>query len=186
MNERCTLTSDAQTTPDLPTGTAPREAGDAASLNTHSPQGGAVVPAPMARPMSVNTDVLAIRFVARLVDGLLAIPFLFLFILIPIVGPMLFAIGQTAYFVIAEAKYGGTIGKRVFNLQVRHVDGSPIDARGAFMRNGFLLFGLLPYLGSFFTVLAFFAIGLGIALSSDRRGPHDKLGNACVVRPLAA
>ena len=149
------------------------------------PQGTAVVPAPVARPISVNADVLAIRFVARLVDGLLALPFLVLFF-IPILGPMLFAIGQTAYFVIAESKYGGTIGKRVFNLQVRHVDGSPIDARGAFMRNGFLLLGLLPYIGAIFTMLAFFAIGLGIALSSDRRGPHDKLGNACVVRPLAA
>ena len=133
----------------------------------------------------VNADVLAIRFAARLIDGIISLPFLLLFF-IPLVGPMLFAAAQTAYFVVCESQFGGTLGKRVFNLQVRKDDGSPIDARGAFMRNGFLLFGLIPYLGAIFTVLTFFVISVGVALSSDRRGPHDRLGSARVVRPSAA
>lgn len=160
-----------------------------ASASPASPADGVPTAAPLdvtvATRQGVNADVLAIRLAARLVDGVLAVPFLLLF-LIPIVGPMLFAAAQTAYFVVCESQFGGTIGKRVFNLQVRKDDGSPIDARGAFLRNGFLLFGLIPYLGAIFTILSFFVIGVAVALSTDRRGPHDKLGSARVVRPSAA
>lgn len=160
----------------------PSTSGESAAdgVRTGAPRDVTVAPLP-----GVNADVLAIRMAARLVDGLLAVPFLLLF-LIPIVGPMLFAAAQTAYFVVCESQFGGTIGKRVFNLEVRKDDGSAIDARGAFLRNGFLLFGLIPYLGAILTVLTFFVIGVAVALSSDRRGPHDKLGSARVVRPSAA
>ena len=45
------------------------------------------------------------------------------------------AVGMLAYFVLAEALFGRTLGKVVAEIQVRTVDGQPIGMRAAIKRN---------------------------------------------------
>jgi uncharacterized RDD family membrane protein YckC len=88
-------------------------------------------------------------------------------------GPMLAALALFfAYYVISEALFGRTLGKRILSLRVVSEDGSPISLGAAFLRNLLrLVDGLFFYLVSAIAVWA----------SPTRQRLGDRAAHTCVV-----
>jgi uncharacterized RDD family membrane protein YckC len=80
------------------------------------------------------------------------------------------------YFAIATSRWGTTIGKRLFGLQVVRLDGRPLS----------LLQGLDRF-GSYFAVLGTLGLGLlDLWRNPNRRLAHDLAAETVVVRRFAA
>jgi len=60
--------------------------------------------------------------------------------------PLILGVIQLFYFVILDVVWGGTVGKRILNLQVQTVTGQKLDFAKSFMRNISKIYGLLLFL----------------------------------------
>jgi uncharacterized RDD family membrane protein YckC len=114
------------------------------------------------------TAPLYLRFVAvYFVDGFVStILFFMLLAILAVVGAgdVLFILSglvvYLGYFVVLEAKYGYTLGKKLFDLEVRTVDGNSIGWEEAVIRNILRPIDSLPN---------FYIIGFLVALATDER-----------------
>lgn len=135
-----------------------------------------------------------VRFGARIIDGLLlAVPF---WIVVAIAGgsiagsagaSLLFGLLGSAiyvgYFVYLESSRGQTIGKQVLNLRTVGAQGGNPTQQEAFVRNAWVLVGIIPFLGGLASLAI--AIWIAISISNDPagRGVHDNwAGGTAVVR----
>nr|MDT0666758.1 RDD family protein [Micromonospora sp. DSM 115978] len=85
------------------------------------------------------------------------------------------AAGVYAYFVLATALVGTTIGKRLLNLYVVDADGQRPGLRTAAVRELFVLIGAIPFAGGPLSVLGWAAIALTARADAAGRGVHDRL-----------
>ncbi len=82
-------------------------------------------------------------------------------------------VGQYLYFFLMTKKYGATLGKKLFKLQVVRIDGKPLDTNTVLLREvvGRLVNGLT------------FSIGYVIAgFTKQKQGLHDLIAKTIVIR----
>jgi len=134
------------------------------------------------------------RFAARLLDVLLV--FLPVSLLLAIAGlpPPTFGLGGTeawthsavtallwtGFYVMFEGTGGATPGKRLLRLQVVRDDGHDVGIAAALVRNVWLLFGLVPWIGGLLQLAAVIVIAVTIATDGQHRGRHDRLAGTMV------
>lgn len=88
---------------------------------------------------------------------------------------IIYAVGaaiNVAYYTIAIGKWGRTIGKQVFGLQVLTADNKRVGYFRAFIRS----------IGYYLSSITLFFGFLMIAWNSERRGLHDLLAGTIVIR----
>jgi len=87
-----------------------------------------------------------------------------------------------AYFVVADALLGATLGKAATRLQVTSADGSKPTVKQALMRECFALLGAIPFAGPLLAAGAWVWILVTIRSSPLRQGIHDQWAGTRVVR----
>lgn len=88
-----------------------------------------------------------------------------------------------AYFVLADARAGTTLGKAALGLGVEDGHGRPPTLRAALAREWFVVLGALPFVGPLLALAAWITLFVTIRSSADGRGLHDRLaGGTRVVR----
>ena len=90
------------------------------------------------------------------------------------------------YFVVSDAVFGATVGKRVLGLQVRSADGAKLPWSSAFKRELFILIGSIPAAGPFIALGVWIWFGVRINKSAERVGPHDAWAHSRVTKVAAA
>lgn len=145
-------------------------------------------PTPAAAPASgIAGATLGVRFVARLIDGLIVglatfviglVPGLDGFLISGIIGAALY-IGYYAYF---ENDRGATFGKQAMSLQVVGADGGNPSYEESVKRNIFGAFQIVPILGGLASLVATIAIAVTINSAPDNRGVHDNFAGTTVLK----
>jgi len=128
---------------------------------------------------------LPVRFAARVIDA----------IVLSAVGtalgwPMGFgfdwlfvtALLVLAYFVLADALAGKTLGKAALGLRVTTMDGTNPSIKQALFREWFTLLGAIPFAGPFLAMGMWVWIAITIRSNELRRGVHDQWAGTRVVR----
>lgn len=87
-----------------------------------------------------------------------------------------------AYYVVAETGTGTTVGKRLVGARVVGSDRRRPSLAATAVRNGWLLLGLVPWLGGPLQLAAVVALAITIARSEHDRGCHDRWTGTVVVR----
>lgn len=146
---------------------------------------------------------LLMRFLARLIDGLVLAVVNFVVVGLIIVGALaggragpgntggsfvssaiyaiLTSVISLGYFAFLESRNGQTLGKMALNLQTQGPDGQPPTMEMALKRNAFMaigVLGIIPVLGLFaplVSIAAYVAIAVTIHGSPTRQGWHDNL-----------
>ena len=131
---------------------------------------------------------LGLRFVARIIDGLI----------VGIVGGIIvYAIGLAsnvwitglftgvitfAYYVGLEVSQGWTVGKKVLGLSVHGPGGAakPTVQQSA-IRNSWTLLPIIPFIGGLLGVVAIVIIAVTINGSPTKQGKHDELAGGTQV-----
>ena len=126
-----------------------------------------------------------VRFAARVIDAALLtaagialgrqIGFGFNW-LIPAAGMVL------AYFALADALLGATLGKAAMRLRVVDMHGNKPSVKQAMIRECFMLFGAVPFAGPLLALAAWVWIVFTIGSSPLRQGVHDRWAGTRVVR----
>jgi uncharacterized RDD family membrane protein YckC len=80
-----------------------------------------------------------------------------------------------AYFVVADAAAGRTLGKALLGLQVLGPDGGRPTPKEALAREAFVLLGAIPFAGPILALAAWVSIVLTIHSSPLQQGWHDRL-----------
>lgn len=137
------------------------------------------------------------RFLARIIDGfVLFIPLLI--VTAPIaggyrigndnVGLSRFVAGVVGvalsygYYVILEARRGGTFGKSAMGIEVRGPEGLPTYEQAA-KRNAFMLLSAVPAaIGGLLSLGAAIAIAISIGTDPNGQGVHDRWAGLFVER----
>jgi uncharacterized RDD family membrane protein YckC len=131
---------------------------------------------------------LALRFVARLIDG----------IIVNVVAVVIaLAIGALTnywvtglfsgllmflYFLAFESTQGWTPGKKVLGLSVHGPAGAPKpDVQQAAIRNSWTLLNIIPFVGGLLTLVAVIVIAVTINGSPTKQGKHDELAGGTQV-----
>lgn len=91
------------------------------------------------------------------------------------------AVSVFAYFVLLDAYYGATLGKRLLGLAVTGPEGGHPTIHEAAIREAFTLLGAVPYLGAFLALAAWIVIGVTINASPSKQGKHDDLAGGTQV-----
>jgi uncharacterized RDD family membrane protein YckC len=165
-------------------------------------------PQPPSSPGStvVGAD-LGVRFVARLIDGiLLGIVDWFIFLIFirgilssdsgfgtsytmgslgfsTLVSGILTAAITIGYFTFMESTRGQTIGKMLLGLRTTAPDGGNPTTEEAFKRNLFYAIGIVPVIGGLAELAAVIYIAVTINSSATHQGWHDEFaGGTKVVR----
>lgn len=133
---------------------------------------------------------LALRFVARLIDGIIVgLAGLLLAVLFHVTGDILITglfsgLLTFIYFVAFEVTAGWTPGKMLFGLSVRGPGGAPKPSlQQSAIRNAFTLLAIIPYVGGLLALIAYVVIAITIHTSPTKQGKHDELaGGTQVVR----
>ena len=86
------------------------------------------------------------------------------------------------YYVAAESQWGTTVGKRIVGLRVAGPDWARPSVASAAIRNGWIVFGLIPLVGGLVQLVAVIVIAVTIARSEANRGIHDRLAGTTVLR----
>ena len=131
---------------------------------------------------------LGLRFVARIIDGLI----------VGVVGGIIvYAIGLAsnvwitglftgvitfAYYVGLEVSQGWTVGKKVLGLSVHGPGGAakPTVQQSA-IRNSWTLLPIIPFIGGLLGVVAIVIIAVTINGSPTKQGKHDELAGGTQV-----
>jgi uncharacterized RDD family membrane protein YckC len=131
---------------------------------------------------------LLLRFIARLIDG----------IIVNIVAfAIALAIGSVTnywvtglfsgllmflYFLAFESTQGWTPGKKLLGLSVRGPGGAPKpDVQQAAIRNVWTLLNIIPFIGGLLTLIAVIVIAVTINSSPTKQGKHDELAGGTQV-----
>ena len=145
-------------------------------------------PAPIA---GAQPGGLGVRFLARLVDGLIFVVVNIALALIlrnSLVAGLIGSILYLVYYVYMESSRGHTIGKQVFKLRVYGASGGTPTVEEALRRNSWAALSILsivPILGILTGLAELVAvIAIAVTISSDplNRGWHDKFGNTSVTK----
>ena len=148
-------------------------------------------------PAGVKPGGLGMRFLARIIDGVIVS------IAAGLLGWIFGGLGDGqvagmntgimvtglfsglltfAYFVLFESNKGWTPGKRLLGLSVRGPGGAAKpDARQAAVRNLFTLLQLIPCLGWVLAPIAYIVIAVTISGSSTNQGKHDEMAGGTQV-----
>ena len=147
-------------------------------------------------PPAGQPGTLGIRFLARLLDGIVVgflasiLTSLFGFGSDTVLGVPSYTLTaglfsgvlMFAYFVGFETWKGWTPAKKLLGLEVRGVGGAPKpDLRQAAVRNLFTLLALIPCLGWILAPVAYIVIAVTINSSPTKQGKHDELAGGTQV-----
>jgi uncharacterized RDD family membrane protein YckC len=148
--------------------------------------GGPYDPPTTSPGVDAATAGLGIRFGARLLDVLIVgIPSAIVLGLIGVsgfAGSIVISLLWFGYFVYLESSQGATIGKKLLNLRVIGTDGAFPSMEVAAKRNIWMLFGVIPILGSLLSLIAVIVIAVTISSAPDNRGYHDTFAGTRVLR----
>jgi uncharacterized RDD family membrane protein YckC len=131
---------------------------------------------------------LALRFVARLIDGIIVNVVAFGIALA--VGSLtnywvtgLFSgLLMFVYFLAFESTQGWTPGKKLLGLSVRGPGGAPKpDVQQSAIRNVWTLLNIVPFVGGLLTLIAVIVIAVTINSSPTKQGKHDELAGGTQV-----
>jgi uncharacterized RDD family membrane protein YckC len=160
-----------------------------ADFDPNSPEYGypAAGPPPSARAQQPGG--LGMRFLARLIDGILVniVAFLLSLFLFErdywfLVTGLFSGVLMFGYFVLFEVTYGASPGKKLLGLAVHGPGGAPKpDAKQSAIRNAFTLLAVVPYLGSLLAFVAYVVIAVTIGTSPTKQGKHDELAGGTQV-----
>jgi uncharacterized RDD family membrane protein YckC len=160
-----------------------------ADFDPNSPEYGypAAGPPPSAR--APQPGGLGLRFLARLIDGILVniVAFLLSLFLFErdywfLVTGLFSGVLMFGYFVLFEVTYGASPGKKLLGLAVHGPGGAPKpDAKQSAIRNAFTLLAVVPYLGSLLAFVAYAVIAVTISTSPTKQGKHDELAGGTQV-----
>jgi uncharacterized RDD family membrane protein YckC len=93
------------------------------------------------------------------------------------------AVGVYAYFVVLDATWGTTVGKRLVGLGVVGPAGAAPGPGAAARRELVVLIGAVPFVGPVLALAAWIAIALSARSSPTGQGVHDRFaGGTRVVR----
>ncbi|HME47614.1 RDD family protein [Mycobacterium sp.] len=131
---------------------------------------------------------LGLRFVARLIDGIIVglVGFL-LAVLFHVSGDILITglfsgLLTFIYFVAFEVTQGWTPAKKLFNLSVHGPGGAPKPSlQQSAIRNAFTLLAIIPYVGGLLALIAYIVIAITIHNSPTKQGKHDELAGGTQV-----
>lgn len=139
-------------------------------------------------PGGATPGGLGMRFLARLIDGLI----------VGIVGGLLVALTDTAsniwitglftgaltflYFLAFEATQGWTPGKKLLGMRVLGPGGAakPTVSQSA-IRNLFTLLPIIPFIGGLLGVIAIIVIAVTTNSSPTKQGKHDEMAGGTQV-----
>ncbi|MBL1077213.1 RDD family protein [Nocardia sp. 2] len=86
------------------------------------------------------------------------------------------------YFVVFEVATGATPGKKILGLRVNGAGGAPTpNVKESALRNAYMLFNLIPWVGGILWFFAAIGIGLTVSMSSTRQGWHDNVAGGTQV-----
>jgi uncharacterized RDD family membrane protein YckC len=139
-------------------------------------------------PANLEAGGLAVRFFARLIDGLI----------VGVVSVVLFLVTDTlsnywvtglftgaltfVYFLAFEITQGWTPGKKLLGLRVHGPGGAPKPtAAQSAIRNAWTLFPIIPIIGGLLGFIAIVVIALTINGSPTKQGKHDELAGGTQV-----
>jgi len=150
-------------------------------------QPGAYTPRPS--PHGQQPGGLGLRFLARLIDGILVniVAFMLSLFLLErdywfLATGLFSGVLMFGYFVLFEVTQGSTPGKKVLGLSVRGPGNSPKpDAKQSAIRNAFTLLAVVPYIGSLLAFIAYIVIAATISSSPTKQGKHDELAGGTQV-----
>jgi len=94
-------------------------------------------------------------------------------LLAAVLGGLLGALLQAAYFTFLTWRYGQTLGKKALNLRVVTTDYEPLSFGKAFLRE---------VIGKFISTAILLIGFLWVAWDEKKQALHDKLAGTCVVK----
>lgn len=132
---------------------------------------------------------LGLRFLARLIDGIVVNVAAFLLSLVLFdedywfLATSLFSgVLMFAYFVFFEVIYGSSPGKKLLGLAVHGPGGAAKpNTKQSAIRNAFTLLAVVPYVGSLLALVAYLVIAATISTSPTNQGKHDELAGGTQV-----
>lgn len=161
-----------------------------------APQGGPGMPPPPVSSQAGQPASYGVRFVARLVDGLvLLIPN---FVVGAIIGGdpadlsrfgfrawlagVISTLIAMAFFVYFDTNQGRTPGKSAMGLQIVGQDGGHPTQEQSIKRNAFILMQVVPGVGGLMSLIGSIAVPITGSGDGWKRGWHDKMAGTYVVR----
>ena len=131
---------------------------------------------------------LALRFAARLVDGIVVaiVSWILIFATSSLsnywVTGLFTGLLTFIYFLAFETTQGWTPGKKLLGLSVRGPGGAqkPTAAQSA-IRNSWTLLPIIPFIGGLLGVIAIIVIAVTINGSPTKQGKHDELAGGTQV-----
>jgi uncharacterized RDD family membrane protein YckC len=160
-----------------------------ADFDPDSPQYG-YPPADSPQGSHAQPGGLGLRFLARLIDGILVniVVFLLSIFLFDrdywwLVTGLFSGVLMFGYFVLFEVTQGATPGKRLLGLAVHGPGGAPKPSvTQSAIRNSFTLLAVFPYyIGSLLAFIAYIVIAVTISGSPTKQGKHDELAGGTQV-----
>ncbi|MEN3318540.1 MAG: hypothetical protein V7643_1941 [Mycobacterium sp.] len=131
---------------------------------------------------------LALRFAARLIDGIIVnvVAFLLAFAIDAVsnvwVTGLFSGLLMFLYFVAFEITQGWTPGKKLLGLSVHGPGGAPKPtAQQSAIRNVWTLLNIVPFVGGLLTLVAVIVIAVTINSSPTKQGKHDELAGGTQV-----
>lgn len=91
------------------------------------------------------------------------------------------ALAIYAYFVLLDAGWGTTVGKRVVGLRLVGTTGDRATVGEAMAREAFVLLGAVPFAGPVLALAAWIAIAVTVRRDPLGQGVHDRLGGGTTV-----
>jgi uncharacterized RDD family membrane protein YckC len=140
------------------------------------------------RPGGQEPGGLGVRFLARLIDGIIVNVVAFAVALA--IGALtnywvtgLFSgLLMFVYFLAFETTQGWTPGKKILGLSVRGPAGAPKpDVQQSAIRNAWTLFNIIPFIGGLLVLVAVIVIAVTINSSPTKQGKHDELAGGTQV-----
>jgi uncharacterized RDD family membrane protein YckC len=131
---------------------------------------------------------LGLRFVARLIDGVIVGVVAFVLALaidsvtnVWITG-LFSGLLTFIYFVAFETTQGWTPGKKLLGLSVHGPGGAPKpDIQQSAIRNSWTLLNIVPFVGGLLSLVAVIVIAVTINSSPTKQGKHDELAGGTQV-----
>jgi uncharacterized RDD family membrane protein YckC len=131
---------------------------------------------------------LGVRFVARLIDGIIVniVVFVLAFAINSVtnvwVTGLFSGLLMFLYFLAFESTQGWTPGKKLLGLSVHGPGGAPKPtAQQSAIRNAWTLLNIVPFVGGLLTLIAVIVIAVTINSSPTKQGKHDELAGGTQV-----
>ncbi|MGY2062601.1 RDD family protein, partial [Nocardia gipuzkoensis] len=138
-------------------------------------------------PGTVPGD-LGMRFLARLIDGLIVnVPIGIIFFFLgrgfgmQLVEGIVATIATVAYFVLMETSQGATLGKKILGLRVLAPGGGQLDQATSLKRNLWVAAQIVPCIGSLVSLGLAIYIAVTISQDPNGQGWHDKFAGGTQV-----